>query len=101
MDWPDKITVYRCPHCGRDVSGMTINLDEGRKKCSTLWHKDTPVAREYVLVLTDEESAERAKAEELLRAHWQDIGCDPDEMATLDTLAEGERETWLERARGG
>lgn len=41
----------------------------------------------------------RTKAEELLREHWQEMGLDPDTMATLDTLGEGERETWLERGR--
>jgi hypothetical protein len=38
------------------------------------------------------------KAETLLRAHWESLGLDPDKMATLDQLADGERETWLRRA---
>lgn len=37
-------------------------------------------------------------AEEMLRAHWQEIGQDPDTMATLATLGEQEAKGWLKKA---
>lgn len=49
--------------------------------------------------MNDQGKEERAKAEELLRAHWKDMGLNPDEMATLEKLGESERERWLERGR--
>lgn len=48
--WPKRIEVWRCPVCGRDLTGRTYNVDASRKKCSKLWHKDTAKMREYRLV---------------------------------------------------
>lgn len=47
---------------------------------------------------TDEGSEVYQRAETLLRAHWQEIGADPDTMATLATLGEQEAKGWLKKA---
>lgn len=42
--------------------------------------------------------AVRERAEVMLRAHWVSMTLDPDKMATLDTVDESARKTWLRRA---
>lgn len=44
---PTAITIYFCPACGREVRG-NYSIDEGRKKCSKLWHKASVHGYRYV-----------------------------------------------------
>lgn len=43
----EVITRYICKDCGRDCSAETIDLDEGRKKCTKRIHRSMPVKRIY------------------------------------------------------
>lgn len=43
-----ETVVWRCPACGRNLTGATINLDEGRKKCTKTWHTHGPVKCTYI-----------------------------------------------------
>lgn len=46
----------------------------------------------------DEEQKVREVAVRLLRNHWEKMGLNPDEMASLDRLGETERASWITRA---
>jgi ribosomal protein L37AE/L43A len=46
--FPEKITQWRCPHCGMVMDGKTYNIDSERKKCSKLWHKGGAAKQTYI-----------------------------------------------------
>lgn len=44
--FPEEITDWRCPACGKRVTG-NYGLDEGREKCAKKWHKATRKKQTY------------------------------------------------------
>ena len=47
--FPETIEQWRCPACGRNLSGKSYNLDEDRARCTKTWHVAAPVKRTYTL----------------------------------------------------
>lgn len=47
--FPEKIIDYRCPACGKRLSGQSYNLDAELPKCKGKWHKASPIKATYVL----------------------------------------------------
>lgn len=45
---PVLVKLWRCPACGEILNGQTINIDEGRAKCSKKWHKASAVGQEFI-----------------------------------------------------
>lgn len=46
--FPEKITDYRCPACGKKMVGGSFDLDAERKQCTKRVHKAMPVKQQYV-----------------------------------------------------
>jgi len=74
---PKKITRWRCPECGLDLTGKHYNLDEGRAKCTKTWHKAVPVEEVFVSVEALRSPETRGQIADALMATYRadEFGC--------------------------